>query len=180
MDDVSRTLEMPDGSAFRVLRSPEEAGGELVELELLVPPRAAAVPKHRHPLQEEEYEVLEGTFDVFVDGRWRSLHRGDSLTVAPGKVHSFRGASERARVRNVHRPALDFLEYLERLHALAEAGEIVKLKSPKTLIYISMLWQEHSRTLAAVGPLRAVMWLAARIGRLLGYRLPAAAKVAER
>jgi hypothetical protein len=62
---------------------------------------------------------------------------------------------------------------LRRLHALAEAGAIEKLKSPKTLIYISMLWQQHSRTLVAVGPLRVAMWVFARVGRLLGYQLPA-------
>jgi hypothetical protein len=101
------------------------------------------------------------------------LREGESLTIAPGDAHSFRGASEPARVRNVHRPALDFLEYFQRLHALAEAGKIETLKSPKTLIYISMLWQQHSQTLVAVGPLRVAMWLFARVGRLLGYQLPA-------
>jgi len=173
MQAAGATFDMPDGSAFRVLRTPSETAGELVELELVVPARSAAVPKHCHPRQEEEYEVLEGTFDVFVDGRWRALREGESLTIAPGEAHSFRGASESARVRNVHRPALDFLEYFQRLHALAEAGEIEKLKSPKTLIYISMLWQQHSQTLVAVGPLRVAMWVFARVGRLLGYQLPA-------
>jgi quercetin dioxygenase-like cupin family protein len=135
MQETGATFDMPDGSAFRVLRSPSETAGELVELELAVPARSAAVPKHRHPGQEEEYDVLEGTFDVFVDGRWRALREGDSLTIAPGEAHAFRGASEPARVRNVHWPALDFLEYFQRLHTLAESGEIEKLKSPKTLIY---------------------------------------------
>jgi quercetin dioxygenase-like cupin family protein len=174
MQEAGATFDMPDESAFRVLRSPSETAGELVELELAVPARSAAVPKHRHPLQEEEYEVLKGTLDVFVDGRWRALREGESLTIAPGEAHSFRGASgEPARVRNVHRPALDFLEYFQRLHALAEAGEIEKLKSPKNLIYISMLWQQHLQTLVAVGPLRVAMWVFARVGRLLGYQLPA-------
>jgi hypothetical protein len=133
-----------------------------------VPARSAAVPKHRHPRQEEEYEVVEGTCDVFVEGRWRALRervphdRAGRCALVPGR--------ERARARPQRPP---FLEYFQRLHALTEAGEIEKLKSPKTLIYISMLWQQHSQTLVAVGPLRVAMWVFARVGRLLGYQLPA-------
>ena len=73
---------MPDGlGEYLVVRSHEETAGEYVEMEFTLPPDAFAPPPHVHPTQVEEYEVLEGSFDVMVDGDWRTLGRGDRASV---------------------------------------------------------------------------------------------------
>jgi hypothetical protein len=36
-----------------------------------------------------EYEVLEGRFDVVIDGEWRTLARGESATVPKRALHTF-------------------------------------------------------------------------------------------
>src|SRR5207248_1371373 len=80
-------------------------GGEYVEMEWTLPPGAFAPPVHRHPSQVEEYEVLAGSFDVMVDGRWRTLGTGDSASVPVNADHTFRTrADQSVRVRNFHRP----------------------------------------------------------------------------
>ena len=40
-------------------------------------------------------------------------------------------------------PALDFEDYIVRLHSLAQAGKIGNPRRPATLIHFSMLWQEQ-------------------------------------
>lgn len=133
MPETSGMLQMPDGSTFRIMRSPAETAGELIEIEMTVPPNSGAIPKHRHPLQEEEYEVLAGTFDVLYEGRWRALRTGEAIAVPRGAIHAFRGSNEVARVRNVHRPALDFDQYLQTLYGLAEAGGDQEAQEPEDL-----------------------------------------------
>jgi quercetin dioxygenase-like cupin family protein len=50
--------------------------------------------KHTHPHQEESFDVLSGILDVFVDGRWRRLQRGESVRIPKGTVHGFRNSTE--------------------------------------------------------------------------------------
>jgi mannose-6-phosphate isomerase-like protein (cupin superfamily) len=97
---------MPEGlGEYLVVRSNDETGGEYVEMEW-VPRGAFAPPPHRHPTQVEEYEVLEGSLDVMVDGQWRELGQGESTSVPANTDHTFRTTgSQPVRVRNFHRPA---------------------------------------------------------------------------
>jgi quercetin dioxygenase-like cupin family protein len=105
--DPSRTLVWPDGSVYRITRSTDETGGAFLEMEFELPVGGWAPQPHVHPRLTEEYEVLDGTFEVLVDRDWRELGPDDTASVAPGTVHSFRVGPSAVRVRNVHRPALD-------------------------------------------------------------------------
>ena len=46
-------------------------------------------PMHFHPLKEETFLVLWGKLDVEVDGRHKTLERGDTMLVQPGVWHRF-------------------------------------------------------------------------------------------
>src|SRR5919199_6116593 len=109
-------FKMPDGSVYVVRRSAAETGGELVEMEFVLPPGCVPPPLHVHRAKVEEYEVIEGRFDVVVDGQWRSLGAGESTSVPLGTVHTFKNRSgEAVRVRNWHRPAMRFEDFIERI-----------------------------------------------------------------
>jgi hypothetical protein len=126
---------------------------------------------HYHPEQEETYQVVDGTLEVFRDGRWRAVPSGKSLTVPPGMVHGFRNTSGApVRFVNVHRPALAFQEQLETLDRLIRAGKIRGTKDPRSLIYMSMSAVEH-RPDVAVKPPQWVVKALAYLGRRLGYTL---------
>src|SRR5690348_9287755 len=100
---MARTGErfaMPDGSVYIVTRPTADSGGALVEMEFVLPPGCVPPPPHVHPHQVEDYEVLEGHFEVVVDGRWQTLAPGDSASVPLGALHTFRNrSSETVRVR---------------------------------------------------------------------------------
>jgi quercetin dioxygenase-like cupin family protein len=164
-------FEMPDGSVYVLTRSVTDTSGELVEFEFTLPSGSLAPPPHRHPQQLEQYEVLEGTLAVTLGGKWRTLRAGGRAEVLPGAVHTFRNRSGAAvRVRNVHKPALGFEDWVESVYRLARAGKVRGPRSPSTLIHLSMLWRQFPETLVAVRLRdRAGIVLLAGLGRLLRY-----------
>ncbi len=63
-----------------------------------MPPSTETPPKHIHPHQRENYEVLEGAFEVFVRDGWRTVAAG-----APASVPRGRRAPVRVLVETVGR-----------------------------------------------------------------------------
>lgn len=162
---------MPDGlGEYLVVRSHEETNGEYVEMEWSLPANAFAPPAHRHPSQVESYEVLDGSFEVMVEGVWRRLKTGDSASVPVGANHTFRLVNEPVRVRNVHRPGGRFDEFIERQHRFVTSARFRGLKRPSTAIAMAAAWHEHRDLLVPTNAgMRAAVPLLAPIGRARGY-----------
>jgi cupin domain len=119
--------------------------------------------------------VLAGTLDVFADGQWREVQPGETLTVPPATPHTIRNVHpEELRAVNVHTPALDFPEYMARVHELVRSGKVRSLppKDPRSGIYLSMLFTAHSPTLISIKPPQRLMQILAFVGRQIGYKLP--------
>lgn len=164
---------MPGGlGEYLLVRSNEETGGEYVEMEWTLPPGAFAPPPHRHPSQVEEYEVLEGAFEVMIEGEWRTLATGDTASVPVNADHTFRMIpGQSVRVHNFHRPGGRFDEFVEKQYRFATSDRFKGLKRPSTAIVMAMAWREHADLLVPSSrPLRWAMAGLARLGRLLGYR----------
>jgi quercetin dioxygenase-like cupin family protein len=166
-------FEMPDGSVYVVVKPSSETGGAEVEMEFVLPPGCVPPPPHVHASQVEEYEVVEGSFEVMVGGTWRTLGPGETATVPVGALHTFRNKSGSVvRVRNWHRPALRFEEYIERISRTLAAAGITSKRDPRLLLYLPMLMLEYPETLTSGRrregvPLRAL----AGLGRLLRLRI---------
>lgn len=174
MRPVSDRLEMPDGTVFSVTRSPADPERESLEMEFVLPPGCLAPLPHVHPGgQSELFEVLEGSFELLKGRTWRQLEAGESLSVEPGEIHTFRNRSgATARVRNLHDPGHSFERYIRRLHTIVTEHGITGI-SPKAAVYLSLLWREHRDTIAPAHlPQRAGMALLATVGRALRLRLP--------
>lgn len=164
---------MPEGSGeYKLVKSHEDTGGDYVEMELTLPPGAFAPPPHRHPAQEEEYKVLEGAFEVMVDGDWRRVETGESASVPVDTDHTFRTIpGQTVRVRNFHHPGAHFDEFIEKQYRFTTSEKFKGLKRPSTAMVMAIAWDEHSDLLVPSSrPLRWAMGGLARIGRLLGYR----------
>lgn len=164
---------MPDGlGEYLVVRSHDETGGELVEMEFTLPPGAFAPPAHRHPTQVEEYEVLEGKLEVMVDGEWRPLAAGETASVPVNAAHTFRvPEGQTVRVRNFHRPGGRFDEFIARQHRFVTSERFKGLKRPSTAVAMATVWHEHRDLLVPSSrPLRWAVAGLARLGGSLGYR----------
>src|SRR5215208_656637 len=107
-------FEMVDGSVYEVLKTAADTDGTYVEMVFHQPPGAVPPPPHVHSELVEQYEVLEGRFDVMVDGVWSTLGPGQSASVPQGALHTFKNRSgSMVRVRNIHRPGGRFDQYIE-------------------------------------------------------------------
>jgi quercetin dioxygenase-like cupin family protein len=179
---TGETLRMPDGTAFLIVESAADSGGERIEFEITLAPGAIGPPKHFHPQQEESWTVLDGELSVFVDHQWRTLAAGESLSIPPDTVHTLRNRSSGVvRFRDVHEPALDFQEYIEELDAQAAAGKITSSMTPSTLIHGAMVLRAHRTTQLSASPVQRLgETVLSAVGRVLGYRLNATPEAAER
>jgi quercetin dioxygenase-like cupin family protein len=162
-------FRMPDGSVYIVRQASADTGGEFVEMEFVLPPGCVPPPPHIHRQQVEEYEVVEGEFDLIVDGRWQTLGPGGVASVPVGALHTFRNRSGRVvRVRNWHRPALRFEQFIERTCATLEGAGIVRKRDPRVALYLSTIMLDFDDTLAPGRRRERVpMQALALIGRLL-------------
>lgn len=170
--DAGDRFEMPDASVYAVTAASADSGGEFVAMEFTLPPGSVAPPPHVHPTPAESFEVTEGVLDLMVGGEWRTLAVGESATVAAGTVHTFRNrCGSTVRVRNVHRPAARFEDYIEHIYRLMKARGIRGARDPRVPLYLSMVMREYPETIL---PGRARERLGVRalagLGRLLRLR----------
>ena len=160
---------MPDGSVYIVRRPAADSDGAFVEMDFVLPHGCVPPPPHIHPHQIEDYEVLEGRFDVVIDGRWRTLAPGDRASVPVGALHTFRNHSgHTVRVRNRHTPAMRFEQFIERTsHTLKSAG-VTRRRDPRIAIYLSTIMLDYHDTLyPGRARERIPMQALAAIGRML-------------
>lgn len=158
---------------WEITRSTGDTDGELLEMRWDVQSATGdSPPRHVHPHAEERYHVLSGVLEVDVDGEWQEVRAGETHAVPPGTPHTFRNKVP-VEVINVHEPALDFERFFRRFHRLVlEQGVGLPPRNFKSLVLLGSLFSEHEQEVVSVRPPQVVMRLMARLGRLLGYRLP--------
>jgi quercetin dioxygenase-like cupin family protein len=77
MGQAGDVFATPDGARFSLRTPTADTGGEYVEFEFEFPAGISGPPPHIHPEQVEEYEVLEGEFEVLVGDDGRRFERGN-------------------------------------------------------------------------------------------------------
>jgi mannose-6-phosphate isomerase-like protein (cupin superfamily) len=169
------------GMWWEITKSTADTGGELFEAINVLGPNFAGPPLHIHPSAEESYAVVSGTLDVCVGGNWRKLGPGESVTVPAGTPHTLKNESgAEVKLVNVHKPAQQFERFFRRLHALACSGMVTfPPKRLRSAILLSMLFSEYPKEVISVKPPRWLMKALARVGRILGYKLPLEAVVGQ-
>ena len=161
----------PIGAVFHIKKTAAETDGRALEMEWELAPHTGGTPVHIHPYAVERYRVLEGAFDAYVDGKWRTLHAGEEISVEPGIPHTFRNPSDSVtRVYNAHEPAMKFDEYFARLNIIANSGAISSDRmTPKAVLHLAVLMTMYEDEIQSVKPPHVVMRVLALVGRLLGY-----------
>ncbi len=175
---VGQTLVNPaSGERITFRRTAAETGGELVAVDLELPP-GARVPGglHIHPLQEERFEVISGRLRLRLGrlGRRRVVAGPGEVVVVPaGMPHDFANAGdEDTLVRVEVRPALRMERLFEKAVALAEEGRTMSNGIPKPLDLALFVREFEQEVRGAFPPLwlqRVVLaplaWVAERRGR---------------
>jgi quercetin dioxygenase-like cupin family protein len=115
MAHQGQEIEGFGGHSLLLVKTGEETGGELLEMEASYSGEAGMPPEHLHPSQAEHFEVLEGAMRVIVGGEEKLYGEGESFDVPTGTPHQM-GAEGPARMRWEVRPALRTAEFFERLY----------------------------------------------------------------
>lgn len=138
-----KPIRFSDGTEMSVVERPAGPGDPLV-MEFRLPQNCGAPPPHVHPTASETFEVTEGEFEMLIDGKWRRVGAGESVTVPPGQEHTFRNESPGGVViRNVHDPHHDFEAYIRSVGKIAE-GEDLSKPSREAMVKMAILWDRHS------------------------------------
>lgn len=98
------------GQTITFVQTAADTGGALLALETRYGGKGGPPPMHRHPSQDEHFEVLDGELHVRLGRRRRTLTAGEVLDVPAGTPHAMHGT---ARVRWEVRPALETEAFLE-------------------------------------------------------------------
>jgi quercetin dioxygenase-like cupin family protein len=153
-----QTLENPvSGERITFRTTAAETDGELVAINLELP-GGGRVPGrlHVHPVQEERFEVLEGTMRFTLGRKKVTAGPGEVVVVPAGVRHDFANAgTDDALVRVEVRPALKMERMFETAVRLAEEGRTMMGGVPKPLD-LALFVREFDQEVRAAFPPR---WL---------------------
>lgn len=160
-------------TSMTIRKSAAETNGKSFELEMEMDLQTGGPPVHLHPYAIETYQVLQGQFDVYVNGVWRTLATGENIVVAKSVPHTFRNAhTETTRVYNTHQPALKYDAYFQDLHKLAQSGVVTPNQMTfKAHLYQAVLQTRYADENRLAHPPYPIMQLLGFIGRLMRYEV---------
>jgi len=161
------------GMRWEITRSTDDTAGELFESTNWLDPRMAASPRHFHP-NAESFEVIEGSLEVWKDGRWNTVGAGETATAPVGTRHTFRNSSsEPTTIITRFRPATRSEAFFRHMHKLIQQGKIKRLppKDARSAIYSSMLISAYSDEFHATGPMGVVLRATSLLGKALRFQI---------
>src|SRR5262245_23342243 len=163
------------GAQIRFLQTSQETDGQLLRVEVTLPPRFS-MPEHVHPRQEERHEVVSGTLQARIGGVQRDYAPGERV-IGPANVpHAWRNPNDREDLRLVseHRPVLHMELMLENGFAIARDLWMDKRHAVRHLLRAAILMDEVKADFYFTGlstrALMAFFVTFAPVGRLFGYR----------
>ena len=111
-----------------------DTNGELVAIDLALPPGGHVPGLHVHPLQEERFEVTAGKMKFRYGTKTIVAGPGETVVVPAGKIHNFANAGdEPSQCRVEIRPALKMEQLFETTVRLAQEGRTNSKGMPKPL-----------------------------------------------
>ena len=112
-----------DGDRVRFLRTAADTDSRLLEMHMTYAPHPKPPPLHLHPVQDEHFEVLEGSMWTQVGGVERTYEAGESFDVPAATPHAMRPAgADGAEIIWQVRPALQSEAFFRNLWGIDDAA----------------------------------------------------------
>jgi mannose-6-phosphate isomerase-like protein (cupin superfamily) len=138
-----------------------DTNGELVAIDLTLPPDGHVPGTHIHPLQEEKFIVTSGRMKFRMGMKTVYAEAGETVTVPAGKIHNFANAGDEPSVCRVEiRPALKMEQLFETTVRLANEGRTNAKGMPKPLdlaLFVSEFENEVQAPFPPAPVVRALM-----------------------
>ncbi len=108
------------GQTYKFLQTSKSTNGKLLEIESGFSPNSKEPPAHYHPIQAEDFTVLQGTLTVRIGTTLQTLQQGERLHITPSQVHAMWNQSDSICIVNWKtQPALQSEYFFETLTGLA-------------------------------------------------------------
>jgi len=151
-----------------------ETNGEFLEYDFFIEPGGAIARAHRHPRQDERFEVIAGRVRGRVRDNERTADTGDVVEVPRGVPHFWwNDADVETHLRVRFAPALDTETFYETAFGLARDGKTGPNGIPRPLQLAVLLAAHPGEFCPAKVPIPVLNFLVtvfAPIGRLFGYK----------
>jgi quercetin dioxygenase-like cupin family protein len=108
------------GQTLEFITTSNDSNGKLLEMCATYKPHSKEPPLHYHPMQDEQFVILEGEMCVRMNGKVITLKQGDSINIPRNTIHSmWNNSDKKAVVRWSAMPALKTEYFLETLMELS-------------------------------------------------------------
>ncbi|MBK8900553.1 MAG: cupin domain-containing protein [Anaerolineaceae bacterium] len=163
-----------DGNRLIFRQTGGDTQGKLLEMEAVYPPHSPKPPAHYHPYQEEQFQVLAGTFHAQIGDEEKTFVTGDTFSVPANTHHWMHNVSDtEGRLLWQVRPALQTQAFFETMWGLAADGKTNPQGVPN-LLQLAVILRAYAAEFRPSSPpylvQRLLFGFLAPIGRLLGYR----------
>jgi len=162
------------GQSITFLQTAKDTNGALLEMRSTYNSFSKEPPAHYHPIQEEDFEVLEGELTVKINGQVKTLKPGDHLHIAPNVVHAmWNNAASKTVISWKVKPALNTEYLLETGMALAQHNKTDADGTP-SILQIAVMMNAFSNVFRLANPSytlqRIIFAVLTPLSYLLGYK----------
>ncbi|WP_424135856.1 cupin domain-containing protein [Roseomonas chloroacetimidivorans] len=136
---ITRAGESLDGVVWDILGQtykPVQLSKASFAFDTLFPP-GTFVPPHIHPDQDEFIRVLEGKFELLLDGETLHASAGDLIRMPMGSTHGIFNKSE-SNVRALFwvAPSMRLYELFTKLDRLTDPAEVVRVSAEHNIHFL--------------------------------------------
>jgi quercetin dioxygenase-like cupin family protein/uncharacterized protein YndB with AHSA1/START domain len=163
----------PLGVRVEILKTAEDTGGELLEMDVIGHPRGFLDQRHVHPIQSERLEMISGEMKVSMNGHTRVVSPGEWIEIPAGTPHTQVPVGDGSgHVRIQVRPAASTRAFLEGLARLCAEGQIGRSGFPRPRAAAELILNHADAGHSSVPPLRVQRAIAKTVLRLAGISRP--------
>jgi mannose-6-phosphate isomerase-like protein (cupin superfamily) len=136
---ITRDGESLDNIVWNILGQtykPVQLSASSFAFDTLFPP-GTFVPPHFHPAQDEFIRVLEGDFDLWLEGEELKAGAGDVIRMPMGCKHGIFNKSN-AAVRALFwvAPSMRLYELFTKIDKVADPGEVVRIAAEHNIHFL--------------------------------------------
>jgi len=136
---VTRAGQSIDGVVWNILGQtyrPVQHSEASFAFDTMFPP-GTFVPPHVHPAQDEYIRVLEGRFELLLDGKESYAEAGDLICMPMGITHGiFNRSAAPVRALFWVAPSRGLYELFSRIHNVADPAEVVRIAAEYEVTFL--------------------------------------------
>ncbi len=136
---ITRAGEGLAGTVWNILGQtyyPKQECEASFAFEALSPP-GTFVPPHIHPTQDEFIWVLEGRFDLLLEGQWHTAGVGDLIRLPMGVPHGiFNKSGGTNRCVFWVAPTRRLFDLFTRLHNVPDPQEVIRISAEHEIEFL--------------------------------------------